>query len=221
MRSKAKADSAQPDLEWETRLGYPGTLLAGVDEVGRGCIAGPVVAAAVILPSHIDFQAHPWLGEVSDSKKLTPLARERLAPLLEAWAAGFAIASASVEEIDSINIYHASLLAMRRAVEDLKTRGKLPGHLLVDGNALPKNLPCPATAVVKGDLKCLSIAAASIIAKVWRDRLMAELDHRFPLYGFSIHKGYPTPDHLRSLSEHGASEMHRKSFGPVAAVMRA
>ncbi|MCM2324561.1 MAG: ribonuclease HII [Oligoflexia bacterium] len=189
--------------------------VAGVDEVGRGCLAGPVVAGAVILPAVIDYAAYPWLADITDSKNLSPKAREQLAPLIEGWAVGAAVGHATVEEIDRINIYHASHLAMERAVAALGVRVE---HVLVDGNAIPKALRCPSTAIVKGDLKCLSIAAASIIAKVWRDRLLTELDARYPGYGFAIHKGYGTPAHLEALKSLGACAVHRRSFAPVAAV---
>jgi ribonuclease HII len=205
------------NLEWETRVGYPRRLVAGCDEVGRGCLAGPVAAGAVLLPRVIDLDRDPWLLEVTDSKKLSADARERLAPLIEGWAESWAVAIASVEEIDEINIYHASHRAMVRAVALL---AKKPQHLLVDGNRVPKDFTLPATPVVKGDLKCLSIAAASILAKVWRDRKMAELDSEYPGYGFAGHKGYPTPQHSRALEKLGPCAVHRRSFGPVAALSR-
>jgi ribonuclease HII len=190
----------------------------GIDEVGRGCLAGPVVAGALILPEIIDFERDPWLREVADSKLLTPEKREELAPKIELWAAAFGVAQASVEEIDRINIFHASHLAMVRAAETALARfGAQKVHALVDGNMLPKSLAVPATAVVKGDLKSLSIAAASILAKVWRDRHMTQLALRYPGYGFEGHKGYSTPAHSRALSELGACPEHRRSFAPVAA----
>jgi ribonuclease HII len=172
-----------------------------------------VVAGALILPPVIDYEAEPWLREVTDSKCLSPGKREELAPLIERWALASAVAEATVEEIDRINIYHASHLAMCRAIEKL---GSLPSHILVDGNRVPAALPCPATAIVKGDLKCLSIAAASILAKVWRDRAMTELDARYPGYGFAVHKGYATPAHSSALRALGPCEIHRRSFAPVA-----
>jgi len=199
--------------DWELRSGHPAQVVVGVDEVGRGCLAGPVVAGAVVLPEAIDLEACPWLADVNDSKKLTPEARERLAPLIRAWAAACAVAEASVEEIDRINIYHASHLAMTRAIDAL---GRRVEHILVDGNAAPKGLRCPATAIVKGDGRVLSIACASILAKVHRDHLMQEYESRFPGYGFGVHKGYSTPIHSRALKEKGACEIHRRSFGPVA-----
>lgn len=235
--------SAAPTVEFEIQAGFPEIPVVGVDEVGRGCLAGPVVAGALILPSVIDSSLHPWISEISDSKELTPKARERLAPLIESWALAFGVGVASVEEIDRINIYHAAHLAMKRAIDEagrrLAARAGAEGtggvgaggacgagaggarsariaHALIDGNALPKGLAMPATAIVKGDLKCLSIASASIIAKVWRDRHMAELDSAYPEYGFAVHKGYSTPTHSRALKSLGACAIHRRSFAPVA-----
>lgn len=200
-------------MEWETKFGFPGQPVAGVDEVGRGCLAGPVVAAAVILPEVIDFGRDSWLAGVSDSKLLTHEKRQRLAPLIAAWVRCSAVGCASVEEIDRINILHASHLAMVRAIESM---GLKAAHALVDGNFTLKKLFCPSTAIVKGDQKCLSIACASIIAKVWRDNHMAELDVRYPGYGFAVHKGYPTPAHTDALRRIGPCEIHRRSFRPVA-----
>lgn len=175
------------------------------------------MAAVAILPE--DLSSRPkWLREVADSKLVTPEKRAELEPLLRAWLRGFAIGVASVEEIDRINIYHASHLAMVRALEESKRALGLPvGFLLVDGNVVPKAVGIPARAIVKGDQKCLSIAAASILAKVWRDRLMAELDARYPGYQFSLHKGYATPTHQRALESLGPCEIHRRSFAPVRA----
>ncbi len=205
-----------PNLEYECQLGFPNVRVAGVDEVGRGCIAGPVVAGAVILPSCIDFDQDPWLHEVDDSKKMSAEQRDRIAPLIYRWASSVAIGVASVEEIDQINIFHASHLALVRAACAL---GVVPSHVLVDGKFLPKKgFPAPATAVIKGDQKCLSIAAASIVAKVWRDAYMLELDRQFPAYGFSQHKGYPTPQHARALKAVGISAVHRRSFKTVSAL---
>lgn len=202
-----------PDLSYETQVGYPSLILVGADEVGRGCVAGPVVAGAVALPKIIDYNQDPWLEEVNDSKKLTAQARDRLEPLILNWALSSGIGVATVEEIDQINIFHASHLAIIRAIEALKVK---PHHILIDGKFLPKEkLPAPASAVVKGDQKCLSIAAASIIAKVWRDRHMLELDGKFPQYGFAKHKGYPTPAHALALKKNGITKFHRKSFKTV------
>lgn len=228
MKSKSKGRASKsevrsPSLDWETRLGFPGVSVLGIDEVGRGCLAGPVVAGALLLPDTVDFERDPWLREIADSKCLTPEKREKLAPLIELWARAWAIGVASVAEIDRINIFHASHLAMVRAAEGalggLRERGAVPErlHAIVDGKFLPKNLPCAASAVIKGDLQCLSVAAASILAKVWRDRHMTELDALHPGYGFAAHKGYSTPVHAEALERLGVCALHRRSFAPVAA----
>ncbi len=180
-------------------------LMAGVDEAGRGPLAGPVVAAAVILDD-----LKPIRG-LNDSKLLTALARERLYVEIHAKALCFCIAQASVEEIDELNILQATMLAMRRAVEGLRLR---PNKVLVDGNRLP-TLKIAAEAIVKGDAKVKAISAASILAKVHRDRLCQELHRLHPQYGFDGHKGYPTPAHLAALKEHGVCPHHRRSFAPV------
>ena len=205
------------DLSFEREEGFPALIVAGVDEVGRGCLAGPVVAAALIPPKDVDFKRDEWLAGITDSKLLTPAARDRLAPQLELWAHSYAIGVATVEEIDRINIYHASHLAMRRALEGLNIKS---ARILVDGNVVPKGLPAPGRAVVKGDQKCLSIAAASIIAKVWRDRRMDELEREYPGYGFANHKGYATPEHQKALKELGPCKIHRTSFRPVREAMQ-
>ena len=194
----------QLGLSWDV----PG-LVAGVDEAGRGPLAGPVVAAAVILD---DLQ--PVEG-LADSKVLTPAARERLFDEIRAKALAFCIAEACVEEIDRLNILHATMLAMRRAVEGLRL---LPQKVLVDGNRLPV-LRITAEAIVGGDAKVASISAASILAKVHRDRLCVELDARYPGYGFATHKGYATAEHLEALRQHGACEIHRRSYAPVREVL--
>jgi len=180
-------------------------LIAGVDEAGRGPLAGPVVAAAVILD-----ELKPIKG-LKDSKVLTQKRREVLFDEIRAKALCCSIAEASVEEIDQLNILHATMLAMRRAVENLRLT---PGKVLVDGNRLPV-LRVPAEAVVGGDATVQSISAASILAKVHRDRLCLSLDAEHPKYGFAAHKGYSTPEHLQALREHGASPVHRRSFAPV------
>ena len=177
------------------------------------------MAAAVLLPHQIDFDRDPWLREIQDSKKLSSELRERLAPLIQGWALSSAIRCATVEEIDRLNIFHASHLAMVRALEGLSPQ---PHHALIDGKFLPKQgLPvgCKATAVIKGDQLSLSIAAASIIAKVWRDHHMVKLDEEFPGYGLSKHKGYPTPIHTQALNKKGVTSIHRRSFKPVAALV--
>lgn len=181
--------------------------IAGVDEAGRGPLAGPVVAAAVILDA-----ARPIEG-LNDSKKLSEAARERLALEIREKALAWAIAEASVSEIDQLNILQATFLAMSRALNALAV---LPTHAVIDGNRLPKELPCSAEAVVKGDGKIAAIAAASILAKTHRDQLMVELSSQYPQYGFGKHMGYPTPDHLALLRAHGPCPAHRRSFGPVA-----
>jgi ribonuclease HII len=180
-------------------------LVAGVDEAGRGPLAGPVVAAAVILD-----ELKPIRG-LKDSKQLTALARERLYDEIRAKALCCSIAEASVEEIDTLNILHATMLAMRRAVEGLRLK---PGKVLVDGNRLPV-LKIAAEAIVKGDAKVKSISAASILAKVHRDRLCLSLHEAHPQYGFDGHKGYATAEHLAALRAHGACVHHRRSFAPV------
>jgi ribonuclease HII len=217
----------KPNLDWENKLGHPSLLVVGVDEVGRGCLAGPVVAGAVALsltPELFSRDLFPWLDDITDSKMLKADAREELSPLIQAWAPASAVGIATVDEIDQINIYHASHLAMKRAVDEvfaqLSEKGFAPvSHILIDGNALPKNLPAKATAIVKGDLQCLSIAAASIIAKVWRDKEMQRYEEVYPGYGLGVHKGYATPVHSTSLKKLGATPIHRRSFAPVKAVL--
>ena len=180
-------------------------LLCGVDEAGRGPLAGSVFAAAVVLDP-----ARPIEG-LADSKVLTAAARERLAVEIRGRAMAWAIASATVEEIDSINILRASLLAMRRAVEAL---GMEPDEVWSDGLHTPQ-VPFMCRAIVKGDAKVGAISAASILAKTARDAEMCELDPRYPLYGFAHHKGYASPEHLAALRQHGPCEIHRRSFEPV------
>lgn len=204
MRSSKYFKAEQAALIWDT----PG-LLAGVDEAGRGPLAGPVVAAAVILD---DLQ--PIKG-LADSKTLTALRREKLFDEIRAKALCCSIAEASVEEIDQLNILQATLLAMRRAVEGLRLK---PSKVLVDGNRLPV-LEMLAEAIVKGDATVPAISAASILAKVHRDRWCAEIDQQFPQYGFARHKGYGTAEHLAALQEHGACVQHRKTFRPVTNVL--
>ena len=204
MRSKPLLRAEQLGLVFDV----PG-LTAGVDEAGRGPLAGPVVAAAVILD-----ELQPIRG-LNDSKKLTARARERLFDEIHAKALCFCIAQASVEEIDALNILHATMLAMRRAVEGLRLR---PHKVLVDGNRIPV-LRIAAEAIVGGDAKVKAISAASILAKVHRDRLCLQLHEQHPQYGFDGHKGYPTPVHLAALRAHGACPEHRRSFAPVREVL--
>ena len=181
-------------------------LVCGVDEAGRGPLAGPVVAAAVIHDP-----ARPVAG-LDDSKKLSEKRRNELAAAIRAQALAWAVAEASVEEIDHLNILHATLLAMQRAVAGLAVR---PERALVDGNRCPR-LDIPVEAVVKGDGKIAAIAAASILAKTERDAGMRVLDATYPQYGFARHMGYPTAAHCRALQDYGPTSAHRKSFGPVA-----
>ncbi|WP_294638318.1 ribonuclease HII [uncultured Aquabacterium sp.] len=205
-RSLKRADQ-QGEAQLDLLLTEPvAGLLAGVDEAGRGPLAGPVVAAAVILD---DLQ--PIAG-LNDSKKLTARARERLFDEIRAKALCCCIAEASVEEIDRLNILHATMLAMKRAVEGLRLK---PSLVQVDGNRVPPHLHVPAQAIVKGDAKVQAISAASILAKVHRDRLCEALHASYPHHGFDAHKGYPTPVHLAALGRHGVTPAHRRSFAPV------
>ena len=185
-------------------------LVAGVDEVGRGPLAGPVVAAAVILPEHYD------LPGLNDSKRLTEKKREGLYDAIRGQSVSWAIAEASVEEIDQLNILHASMLAMKRAVEQLVVT---PDEAWVDGNRAPE-LAVPAKAIVKGDQLHPCISAASVLAKVARDRFMTALHEQPPDYGFASHAGYPTAFHREALKAHGPSPWHRRSFKPVQAALR-
>lgn len=205
MRSRPFLNAEQAPLPWDV----PG-LVAGVDEAGRGPLAGPVVAAAVILDD-----LHPIPG-LADSKKLSPARRERLYDEIRAKALCCSVAEATVEEIDRLNILQATMLAMRRAVEGLRLK---PAKVLVDGNRLP-SLPMLAEAIVKGDSKVAAISAASILAKVTRDRWCAQYHAEFPAYGFDGHKGYGTAEHLAALRQHGPCPQHRRSFAPVAELMR-
>ena len=204
MRSNKPWRAEQVALPWDV----PG-LVAGVDEAGRGPLAGPVVAAAVILD---DLKPIPGLA---DSKTLSARQRERLSEAIHARALCFSVAHASVEEIDQLNILQATLLAMRRAVMGLRLK---PNKVLVDGNRLP-TLEIMAEAVVQGDRKVPAISAASILAKVARDRWCLEIDAEYPAYGFAAHKGYGTAQHLEALKRHGATPWHRRSFSPVAQVL--
>ena len=204
MRSKKFLAAEQVALSWDV----PG-LIAGVDEAGRGPLMGPVVAAAVILDDR-----NPIKG-LADSKKLTALRREKLYDEIRAKALCCSIALATVEEIDELNILQATMLAMKRAVEGLRLK---PHKALVDGNRLPA-LAMLAEAIVKGDALVPAISAASILAKVTRDRWCLDYDRQYPQYGFAGHKGYGTVAHLAALREHGACPQHRKSFAPVAAVL--
>ncbi|WP_049765639.1 ribonuclease HII [Rhodoferax ferrireducens] len=215
MRSSKSSKAEQavlhtPSIKQASLLWDVAGLVAGVDEAGRGPLAGPVVAAAVILD---DLQ--PIKG-LADSKILSARRREQLFDEIRAKALCCCIAQASVEEIERLNILQATLLAMRRAVEGLRLK---PALVLVDGNRLPV-LTMRAEAIVKGDALVAAISAASILAKVHRDRWCAEVDVQYPQYGFARHKGYGTVQHLAALTKHGACPQHRKTFGPVAEVLR-
>ena len=205
MRSKKSWPLEQSKLNWDTD-----GLTAGVDEAGRGPLAGPVIAAAVILD-----ELNPIHG-LNDSKKLSAKRREALFDEIRARALCFAIAEASVQEIDEINILQATLLAMKRAVEALRLPPKL---VLVDGNRLPI-LSIRSEAIVQGDVLVLAISAASILAKVHRDRLCEAMHQRYPVYGFDQHKGYGTAQHMAALQAHGPADCHRMTFAPVARSVR-
>jgi ribonuclease HII len=185
------------------------SMICGVDEAGRGPLAGPVFAAGVVF-----YPDRPIEG-LADSKTLSANRRDELAILIRSQACAWSVASASVEEVDSLNILWATMLAMKRAVETLAV---LPTQVLVDGNRCPE-LACPATAVIKGDASVPQISAASILAKVARDAHMLHLHQQYPDYGFDRHKGYPTKDHIQALRDHGVSPVHRRSFSPVRIVV--
>lgn len=186
-------------------------LIAGVDEAGRGPLAGAVLAAAVILEPSCE------IAGLADSKALTVLRREQLAQLIRKQALAWALGRAEVEEIDRLNILQASLLAMRRAIYALPIA---PEQVLVDGKHLPSGLACAAQAIIKGDALVPAISAASILAKTVRDAELRELDRRYPEYGFAQHKGYPTAAHRQALQTYGPCPAHRRSFAPVAALLR-
>ena len=188
------------------------TLTAGVDEAGRGPLAGPVVVAAVIL------DPHQRINGLRDSKILTAERREALAARIRERALAFSVVAIDVGDIDRLNIFHATMLGMARALAALAPAAELA---LIDGNHLPKNLYCAGRAIVDGDALEPAISAASILAKVARDAEMLALDARYPAYGFAHHKGYPTPEHLAALRAHGPSEIHRRSFEPVWALLQA
>ena len=203
---KTHTTSICPDFAHELVARRDGArIIAGVDEAGRGPLAGPVTAAAVVL----DIRRLPQ--GLNDSKKLSAAARDRLADAIRE-SADWAVAHVWIDEIDSLNIYHASHLAMCRALAGLRQQ---PSVALIDGNAVPKALPMPGRAIVKGDALSLSIAAASILAKTARDRVMVDLAQQFPGYGWEENAGYPTPGHKRALSELGVTPYHRRSFAPV------
>ena len=193
-----------PDFSYETdakNRGY--NIVCGVDEAGRGPLAGPVCAAAVILPESCVIDG------LNDSKKLSEKKREALFPVIMQQAIAYSIAFASVEEIENFNILNATYLAMNRAVEGLKVK---PDIALIDGNRAPLNAPVFCETIIKGDLKSYSVAAASVLAKVSRDRLMLEYDKKYPEYGFAAHKGYGTKAHYEAIEKFGICEIHRRSF---------
>lgn len=206
-RERAETERLRRLLQFETQLWSQGVrLVAGVDEAGMAPLAGPVVAAAVILPENYRLRG------LNDSKKILDAARrEELAARVKEDAVCWSVGRAEVEEIDSLNIYHAGLLAMRRAVAGLNPQ---PEFVLVDARKIPE-CPCPQRGIVRGDTLSASIAAASVIAKTTRDREMHALDRLYPGYGLAAHKGYPTPAHYRALAALGASPVHRRSFAPV------
>jgi ribonuclease HII len=202
MQSQQFLNSEQSPLDWDGP-----TLLAGVDEAGRGPLAGPVFAAAVILDELLPIKG------LADSKKLSPKQREKLYITIKANALCSSVAFATVEEIDRLNVLNATMLAMQRAVQGLRLK---PGKVLIDGNRLP-HLDVLAEAIVKGDAKVPCISAASILAKVERDQWCVEMDKIYPSYGFAQHKGYGTAAHLAALHKHGPTPVHRQSFAPVSA----
>lgn len=204
----AKKQVLPPILDWANR----GQFVAGVDEVGRGPLAGPVVAAAVILDTN-----NPIEG-LMDSKKITEKRREILAKEIKEKAISWSISRVDVDEIDRINILQASLLAMTIAVKEL---GQQPDYVMIDGNRIPKDMDIEAEAVVKGDDRVTCISAASIIAKVARDHEMIEMDEIYPGYGLAKHKGYPTKVHIEALQILGVTKIHRRTFGPVKKVLTA
>ncbi|HEX4932746.1 MAG TPA: ribonuclease HII [Gemmatimonadaceae bacterium] len=204
-RRVSRRSSRWSRIERDARETY-GELIAGIDEVGRGPLAGPVVACAVIMPA-----AGRRIAGVDDSKKLRPADRETLAEEIRDRAVAIALGAASAREIDRINIYQATALAMRRALARLAEQGVTPHHVIVDGKPI-RTLGVPHTAVVGGDGRCYAVACASIVAKVTRDRLMARLAPRYPGFGWEQNAGYGTPAHLAALDAHGATPHHRRSF---------
>lgn len=201
-----KKSPLPPILDWAER----GEFVAGVDEVGRGPLAGPVVAAAVILDPNIHIEG------LMDSKKITEKKREILAKEIKEKALSWSISRVDVDEIDRINILQASLQAMTIAVSDLEQQ---PDYVMIDGNRVPKDITIRSEAVVKGDDRVACISAASIIAKVARDNEMIEMDDVYPGYGLAKHKGYPTKVHIEALHKLGVTKIHRKTFGPVKKVL--
>ncbi|MFC6288910.1 ribonuclease HII [Levilactobacillus angrenensis] len=209
-KAKAAEQAFQHRLHYERSFWQQGKLVAGIDEVGRGPLAGPVVTSAVILPESFDIPL------VNDSKQLTPKERERLYPLILAQATAVSIGIGSPQLIDQINIYQATRVAMQRAVMGL---GVAPNQLIVDAMQIPVDLP--QTRLIKGDAKSASVAAASIVAKVYRDHLMATYDQLYPGYGFAQNAGYGTAEHLAGLADRGVTPIHRKTFSPVQKIINA
>lgn len=197
---------SKPSFDLETSIAG---RVCGLDEVGRGPLAGPVVAAAVYIPEAL--YTLPLVSEIRDSKKLSEKKLEQLYSFITKHFS-YAVCEVDAEEIDKINILQASLLAMQRSAEQMDVA---IDHALVDGNRCPKNLSCPSTPVIKGDSVSISIGAASIVAKVTRDRLMKRLDEAYPYYGWSRNVGYPTREHLAAIDQYGLTPYHRKSFAPV------
>ena len=195
------------DTSWETPLWTDNPRICGIDEAGRGPLAGPVVAAAVVFPRH--FRPTGILERLDDSKKLTAELREALAPVIMEAAEGWAVGIVDAGTIDRINILKATMLAMNMAVEELESR---PDLLLVDGNRFTPSLPIPYQTVVKGDSKVFSIAAASVLAKTRRDAIMVDYAREYPEYGFDEHFGYPTGRHVEAIATHGRTVIHRQSF---------
>ena len=210
-----RAGHGVPDLTHERVAGHPDRAVAGVDEVGRGPLAGPLVAAAVVIPP--EGLPAALAGQVDDSKRVPKGQRPLVANALRA-TVPHGLGQASVGEIDALGLSAALALAMARAVAALP---RPPDHVLVDGRWSPPGLPCPVSAVVGGDRLCLSIAAASILAKVARDAIMVDLDRHHPGYGWATNMGYPTAEHRAALGARGITPHHRRSFGPVAAVLSA
>ena len=193
-----------PDYEFEKAAVNSGfSCICGVDEAGRGPLAGPVCAAAVILPAGAVIEG------LDDSKKLTEKKRERLYDIIKQTAVAYSVAYGTLEEIETVNILEATYLAMNRAIEGLNVK---PDFALIDGNRVPRGIKIPCETIVKGDSKSMSVAAASVLAKVTRDRLMLEYDKKYPEYNFKKHKGYGTKDHTELIKQYGPCEIHRLSF---------
>lgn len=199
------------NYEYEERLYEEGVeFIGGVDEVGRGPLVGPVVAACCVLPK--DFV----LEGLTDSKKLSEKKRDEYNEYIKEHALAYAISAVSPEVIDEVNIYEATKIAMKDAIHQVQQQLNLQ-HVLID--AMPLELDIPSTSIIKGDLKSISIAAASVLAKVYRDSLMYELDEKYPMYGYKNHKGYPTKKHIEAINEYGLIDGYRKSYGPVKEVI--